>query len=164
MVFLSFKGLISEKTLLALLRSGYEPDADGKVHWKLFLLYLLERQQLEHCMKQAGDGYRVMVLYRVFGFCSGLCKYSRKKNMMSKMESRRRKGRSQGQCTGTTQKATNKQIWDGIADMGFIYDGKTPSLSSVCDVKTCENVQGGEYTTEKPDRVSSSSILFVELT
>ena len=120
MVFLSFKGLISEKTLLALLRSGYEPDADGKVHWKLFLLYLLERQQLEHCTKQAGDGYRVMVLYRVFGFCSGLCKYSRKKKMMSKMESRRRKERSQGQCTGTTQKATNKQIWDGIWDSSMM--------------------------------------------
>jgi len=120
LVFLSFKGLISEKTLLALLRSGYEPDADGKLHWKLFLLYLLERQQLEHCTKQAGDGYRVMVLYRVFGFCSGLCKYSRKKKMMSKMESRRRKGRSQGQCTGTTQKATNKQIWDGIWDSSMM--------------------------------------------
>lgn len=58
---------------------------------------------------------------------------------------------------------SNKQTDLGW-DMGFIYDGKTPSLSSVCDVKTCENVQGGEYTTEKPDQVSSSSILFVELT
>lgn len=68
MVFLSFNGLISEKTILVLLSSGYEPDADGKLHWKLFLMQLLERQQLEHCTKQAGDGYKVMMLYKVFGF------------------------------------------------------------------------------------------------
>lgn len=54
-------------------------------------------------------------------------------------------------------------IWDSSV-ISLAID-KTPSLNSVCDVRTCENVQGGEHAMEKhsQDQVSSSSIAFVEL-